>query len=74
VTLLARSLGCVTTAEGVESGGALAWVSSLGCTQAQGYLFARPMPARDIPAYLARERITPPGVAAIEQVGLPLPL
>lgn len=74
VTLLARSLGCVTTAEGVESGGALAWVSSLGCTQAQGYLFAHPMPARDIPAYLARERVTPPGVAAIEQVGLPLPL
>lgn len=74
VTLMARRLGCVTTAEGVETGGALAWVSSLGCTQAQGYLFARPMQAESIPEYLQRERLTPPGVAVVEQVGLDLGL
>lgn len=74
VTLMARRLGCVTTAEGVETGGALAWVSSLGCTQAQGYLFAKPMNAVDVAEYLRRERVTPPGVAAIEQVGMELEL
>ncbi len=74
VTLMARRLGCVTTAEGVETGAALAWVSSLGCTQAQGYLFAKPMPPESIARYLEQGRVTPPGVAAVEQVGMALEL
>ena len=72
VTLMAKRLGCVTTAEGVETGGALAWISSLGCTQAQGYLFAKPMPAEDIADFLRKGRLTPPGQAAVEQVGMAL--
>ncbi len=53
VTGLAGKLGCVTTAEGVETSDALSWVKSLGCTQAQGFLFAEPMPASRIAAFLA---------------------
>lgn len=49
---IARSLNMVTTAEGVENPGELAWVRNLGCTQVQGYHIARPMPAADLSAYL----------------------
>ena len=57
VTGMAERLGFSTTAEGVETDETLAWVTALGCTQAQGYLFAKAMPAQDIPAYLAAEFI-----------------
>ena len=57
VTGMADRLGFSTTAEGVETAETLAWVTGLGCTQAQGYLFAKAMPAQDIPAYLAAEFI-----------------
>ena len=40
---LGRSLGMVTTAEGVETLGQLAQLRSEGCDQAQGYLFGRPV-------------------------------
>jgi len=49
---IARSLNMITTAEGVENPGELAWVRNLGCTQIQGYHVARPMPAADLSAYL----------------------
>jgi diguanylate cyclase (GGDEF)-like protein len=52
---MARGLGMTTTAEGVEDEGILAWLRLHGCTLAQGYHFGRPMPASEIPAYLARE-------------------
>ncbi|WP_166443700.1 putative bifunctional diguanylate cyclase/phosphodiesterase [Rhabdaerophilum calidifontis] len=52
---MARGLGMTTTAEGVEDESVLAWLRLHGCTLAQGYHFARPMPASEIPAYLARE-------------------
>jgi diguanylate cyclase (GGDEF)-like protein len=45
ITGLARSLGIVTTAEGVETEEQLALVRSAGCNQVQGYLFGRPCPA-----------------------------
>jgi diguanylate cyclase (GGDEF)-like protein len=50
---IARSLGMVTTAEGVETAAELAWVRSLGCTQVQGFHVSRPMPAEAVCAYLA---------------------
>jgi EAL domain-containing protein (putative c-di-GMP-specific phosphodiesterase class I) len=49
---IARSLNMVTTAEGVENPGELAWVRNLGCTQVQGYQVARPMPAAEFSAFL----------------------
>ncbi len=41
---LAGDLGMMTTAEGVETAAQLDAVTSMGCTQAQGYLLGRPMP------------------------------
>jgi diguanylate cyclase (GGDEF)-like protein/PAS domain S-box-containing protein len=52
---LAHSLGLVATAEGIESQGQLTAVKELGCDHAQGYLFARPMPAAALGRLLAGE-------------------
>jgi diguanylate cyclase (GGDEF)-like protein len=45
---LAHALGLIAIAEGIESHSQLATVRKLGCDHAQGYLFARPMPAGDL--------------------------
>jgi diguanylate cyclase (GGDEF)-like protein len=46
---LASNLGLRSIAEGVETHDQLARLRALGCNQAQGYLFARPLPPDDIP-------------------------
>ena len=43
VTGLARQLGLEVIAEGVETGGQLALVRSLGCEYVQGYFFSKPV-------------------------------
>lgn len=50
---IARSLGFVTTAEGVETAADLAWITGLGCDQAQGYYFAKSLPADAVPGFIA---------------------
>jgi diguanylate cyclase (GGDEF)-like protein len=45
VVHLARSLNITVTAEGVETDQQLEQVRMLGCTEMQGYLFSRPLPA-----------------------------
>lgn len=45
---LASRLGVETTAEGVETEAQLEILMAEGCTEAQGYLFAPPLPAKDI--------------------------
>jgi diguanylate cyclase (GGDEF)-like protein len=54
VTGLGRSLGIVTTAEGVENDAQLELLRREGCTQAQGYLFSKPRPASDVALMLER--------------------
>jgi EAL domain-containing protein (putative c-di-GMP-specific phosphodiesterase class I) len=49
VVELAANLGLRSIAEGIETRDQLDRLRSLGCDQAQGYLFARPMPAADAP-------------------------
>lgn len=49
----ASALGLSVTAEGVETTVQLDQLRALGCPQAQGYLFARPAPASDVPGLLA---------------------
>ncbi len=45
VTTLADSMGMSTTAEGVETEEQLAHLRGAGCTEVQGYLISRPVPA-----------------------------
>ncbi|WP_439409446.1 EAL domain-containing protein [Bradyrhizobium sp. DASA03076] len=57
VTGLGRSLGIVTTAEGVENDAQLELLRREGCTQAQGYLFSQPRPACEVGMMLDRPRL-----------------
>jgi diguanylate cyclase (GGDEF)-like protein/PAS domain S-box-containing protein len=50
---LAHALGVVAIAEGIESDGQLAQVRSVGCDLAQGFFFAKPLPADDVGVLLA---------------------
>jgi diguanylate cyclase (GGDEF)-like protein/PAS domain S-box-containing protein len=45
---LGRSLGVTTTAEGVETEAQLEQVRAEGCSEVQGYLFSRPVPAAQL--------------------------
>ena len=45
---LGRSLGIVTTAEGVETKNQLEVLITEGCTEAQGYFFSHPVPALEV--------------------------
>ncbi|MEH2554181.1 diguanylate cyclase (GGDEF)-like protein/PAS domain S-box-containing protein [Bradyrhizobium algeriense] len=56
VTGLGKSLGIVTTAEGVETDAQFDLLRQEGCTQAQGYLFSRPRPAADVENMLIQPR------------------
>ncbi|MDB5589536.1 EAL domain-containing protein [Enterovirga sp.] len=46
---LGRSLGIMTTAEGIESADNSAWLAEMGCMIGQGFLFGAPMPASLVP-------------------------
>jgi EAL domain-containing protein (putative c-di-GMP-specific phosphodiesterase class I) len=50
---LAHQMGIQIVAEGVESETAWRQLRSMGCERAQGYLIAKPLPAREVPAWLA---------------------
>jgi len=50
VVELAANLGLRSIAEGIETKDQLDRLRGLGCDQAQGYLFARPLPPNEIPA------------------------
>jgi diguanylate cyclase (GGDEF)-like protein len=52
VTSLASRLNIETTAEGVETQAQLQMVQLLGCTEMQGYLYSRPVPAKDLARFL----------------------
>lgn len=49
---LAHSIGCLVTAEGVETADTARWLAAAGCDYAQGFYFAKPQPWPD----LVRER------------------
>ena len=51
---LGSNLGITTTAEGVETAAQLDQLRAEGCDQVQGFLFSRPVPARDVEALLGR--------------------
>ncbi len=53
---LGRSLNMPTTAEGIESAADAELLTRLGCNVGQGFLYSRPVPARDVPAVIAGMR------------------
>jgi diguanylate cyclase (GGDEF)-like protein len=53
---LGQSLGMAITAEGVETEAQLDLIRQHGCTEAQGFLFCKPLPAKDVHPWLARFR------------------
>jgi len=61
---LASACGMRSLAEGVETDEQLSLVTDLGCTYAQGYHIARPMPAADVPGFLAAHEAARPAPPA----------
>jgi diguanylate cyclase (GGDEF)-like protein len=54
---LAHQLGLRVVAEGVEDRATLRDLRQLGCDESQGYLHSRPLPAAELEAWLATQRV-----------------
>lgn len=57
IVALGKSLACTLVAEGVESAAQHRFLKFLGCDEAQGYLYGRPMPADRLEPLLTRGRV-----------------
>ena len=64
VAAMANGLGMTTTAEGVETRSSSTAVRAEGCTEMQGFLFSRPLPAGEIERLLWSERSDAKGIAS----------
>ena len=58
VMAMARSLNLTVTAEGVERTEQVAFLRELGCHQAQGYLYSRPVPAAEFERLLQKPTLS----------------
>ena len=58
IVATAHALDLRVVAEGVETRDQADFLTASRCDQAQGYLFARPITATDIPAYLQSNKET----------------
>jgi EAL domain-containing protein (putative c-di-GMP-specific phosphodiesterase class I) len=56
VNTMAKSLGMITTAEGVETREQIEHVRALGCTEVQGYFISRPKPLDEVVEIIAHYR------------------
>ena len=56
VAALANGMGMTATAEGVETPEQLDRITSEGCTEMQGFLFSKPLPAHEIERLFLSER------------------
>ena len=57
IIALSRTLGLVSIAEGVETEAQLGYLRSLHCQEMQGYLYSRPLPAKEFGALISRGKI-----------------
>jgi EAL domain-containing protein (putative c-di-GMP-specific phosphodiesterase class I) len=62
IIAMAHSLRLRVTAEGVETESQLRFLRELGCEEAQGYLFSKPLPAELFETWLDNE---PTGTLAL---------
>tara|TARA_Y100001951_G_scaffold104853_1_gene118255 strand:+ start:1809 stop:3863 length:2055 start_codon:yes stop_codon:yes gene_type:complete len=53
---LGKSLGMQVIAEGVETAEQEAYIIAQGCHEGQGYLYSKPLPARDLTLFLKQAR------------------
>jgi EAL domain-containing protein (putative c-di-GMP-specific phosphodiesterase class I) len=60
ILAMAQALGLNVIAEGVESEEQLKLLAALGCTEGQGYYYARPMPAGALEAFLGDKSVINP--------------
>ena len=56
---MAQALGMQTTAEGVETEAQLQFLRDMGCDEAQGYYFSRPLPPGEDLLQFLRSRQAP---------------
>jgi len=56
VIQMAKALGVVVVAEGVETEAQAAFLSGLGCDVFQGYLLCKPLPARSLSSFMQGQR------------------
>ena len=71
IVQMASSLNLETIAEGVDQPEMVAMLQQLGCHEAQGYLFARPMPAAEFEAWMRQKEQAHSGTnaAAADSLG-----
>ncbi len=67
VAMLAANLHMATTAEGIETVEQLDRVRKVGCTEGQGYLFARPKPAGELDHELTAPPTELPRLSVVRQ-------
>ena len=53
---LGKSLGMLVIAEGVETAEQEAYIIAQGCHEGQGYLYSKPLPARELTLFLKQSR------------------
>jgi diguanylate cyclase (GGDEF)-like protein/PAS domain S-box-containing protein len=64
---MAHNLGLRVVAEGVETEAQAAFLLKEQCEEAQGYLYAKPLPAAELEMYLKGRRLGLPGEGALEE-------
>ncbi|GLU34521.1 EAL domain-containing protein [Trinickia caryophylli] len=69
VVTLAKALGLAVIAEGVETAAQREFLLSIGCVDAQGYLYSRPLDAEDMTQLLLNGELLPEPPARPRAVG-----
>jgi predicted signal transduction protein with EAL and GGDEF domain len=71
VLALGKSLGVRTTAEGIENAVDSQWLAERGCTDGQGFLFGKPMPAAAAGRFVAARGIPAQDIVELPTVPMP---